>query len=150
MTKMAEKAQAIAFKERIQALENQMRDLPQVDLEVNHYFAHGTYTRELIIPAGVMLTGKIHLFSTVNILSQGKMKIATSEGMKVVEAPYTFVSAPGEKKVGVALEDSVFINVFPWDGIDDTEAIVEKYTVASYENLEKRLEGMKCQSLQQQ
>jgi len=116
-----------------------VRELPPVELEEKHYFAHGTYTRELHIPKGTVLTGKIHRESCINILSKGKLKVVTDEGEYEVEAPHTFVSGPGVKKAGFALEDSIWINVHPWDGEANEsalEAIEDSVIVPSYEALD--------------
>lgn len=124
-------------RERMKKLETAMLKFPQLELEEKHYFAHGTYTRELFIPAGTVLTGKIHRHSCINILSKGKMKVVTDEGEYEIEAPHTFVSGPGVKKAGVALEDSIWINVHPWDGEEDLKAIEHELIAPDYEALEE-------------
>lgn len=122
---------ALNTRQAIVALEQAMRANPdiQVEFEVKHYFAHGTYTKELYIPAGVVLTGKIHRNSCINILSKGKMRVISDEGQYDIEAPYVFVSGPDVKKAGYALEDSIWINVFPWNGADTPEQIEEAVTI---------------------
>lgn len=126
-------------RDRIQALEEIMlRDFDQVQLEVKHYFAHGTYTRELYIPAGITLTGEIHRYATINIIPKGKIRVVTDQGTHDIEAPHTFVTGPGVKKAGYALEDTVWINVFPWEGeeIADEKLIRKLFTVPNYNALE--------------
>lgn len=111
-------------------------DMPGPDLEVEHYFAHGTYTRVLHIPAGTIITGKIHRYSCVNIVSQGKIAVITDEGEFEIEAPHIFVSGPGVKKAGVALEDTIWINVHPWEGEEDLKMIEQTLIAPNYEALE--------------
>jgi len=62
-------------------MERLMRQAPQVELKVKHYFSKGVYARELHIPAGVILTGEIHKFENLNILSQGKIEVLTEKGL---------------------------------------------------------------------
>jgi hypothetical protein len=107
---------ALTHQQRVAILEREMASHPKAEIVTNHYFAEGTYTREILIPAGTLLTGKLHRFSCINILAKGKIKVVTDEGEYDVEAPYTFVSGAGVKKVGYVLEDAVWINVHPWDG----------------------------------
>lgn len=76
-----------------------------------HHFAHGVYGRELHIPAGVGLVGKMHRYSTLNILAKGEIAVTTPDGPKVLTAPAVFVSPAGTKKVGIAITDCVFLNV---------------------------------------
>lgn len=108
-----------------------------IDLEVKHYFAEGTYTRELFIPKGTVLTGKIHRQSTINIIAKGKIRAISDQGTHDIEAPHIFVTGPGVKKAGYALEDTVWINVLPWDGEEDIELIENTFTAPSYEALEE-------------
>ena len=119
------------------ALEAAMLTCEQLELVTNHYYAKGTYTRELILPAGTLLTGKIHRHSCINILAKGKIKVVTDEGEYDIEAPYTFVSGAGVKKAGYVLEDAVWINVHPWDGQMTIEQIEHNVIVPSYEQLEQ-------------
>ena len=97
------------------------RELTPVEFVVEDFFATGTYMRVLHIPANHILTGEIHKERSVNILVKGKIAIATSQGDKLMEAPAYFVTEPGEKKAGYALEDTIWINVFP--NADDEENI---------------------------
>tara|TARA_R110002094_G_scaffold157781_2_gene144041 strand:+ start:7710 stop:8126 length:417 start_codon:yes stop_codon:yes gene_type:complete len=106
-----------------------------IDLEVKHFFAHKTYTRELFIPAGTVLTGEIHRYSAINIISKGKIRVVTDEGEYDIEAPHTFVSGAGVKKAGYALEDTIWINVHYWDGEQTVEQIGQEVTIPSYEAL---------------
>jgi hypothetical protein len=76
-----------------------------------HHFEQGVYMRELFIPKGMVLTGKIHKTKHLNILSAGKITVWTEEGMKTLTAPAVIRSEPGIKRVGYAHEDSVWITV---------------------------------------
>lgn len=119
----------------LQALEEALLELPQADIEIKHYFAHGTYTREAHLPKGTTLTGKIHRHSCINILAKGKMLVVTNEAEYEIEAPYTFVSGPGVKKAGHVIEDAIWINVHPWDGEEDLEMIEQEIIKPSFEVL---------------
>ena len=123
---------ALTNRDLIELLDVELASHPgRCDLEVKHYFSDGIYTRELYIPKGVALTGKIHKTSCINILAKGKMRVISDTGEYDIEAPYTFVSAPLIRKAGYALEDSVWINVHPWDGSSTIEQIEELVTVSN-------------------
>jgi hypothetical protein len=122
---------------KMESLEDAIiNDCEQIELKAEHYFAHGTYTRELFIPKGTVLTGKIHRESCINIISKGSILVLTDEGDKEIHAPYTFVSGSGVKKAGYALEDTIWINVHPWEGEQDLDLIENQVIVPSYEQLE--------------
>jgi len=67
-------------RDKVIALENLMKEQPQLELKVVHYFSPGVYARELHIPAGTMLTGKIHKYEQLNILIKGDMSVLTENG----------------------------------------------------------------------
>ena len=135
---MNQVARRQAHRERRDALDAAMQATGQtVELLVEHHFSNFTYTRELFMPAGTVLTGKIHRFECTNILSKGRVLVATEDGLVEIEAPCTFVTGPGISKVMTALEDSVFINVHPWDGYSTVEQIERQLIVPSYEALEQ-------------
>lgn len=98
------------------------------ELKETHHFADGIYGRELFIPAGTVLTGKIHRHSTLNLLIQGDITVTTPEGMKRIQAPAVFVSEPGTKKAGYAHTDTIWVNVHPTK-ITDLAAIEAKFIV---------------------
>lgn len=98
----------IPTRETIEQFERILSELPQVDLPVRHYFSPGLYAREMTIPAGVLLTGKIHKTAHLNTISKGKIEVWTEDGMRIIEAPYTFVSQPGTKRVGRTFEETVW------------------------------------------
>lgn len=113
--------------EQLRALEGAMlAHLPPVEAPVTHHFAHGIYGREMFIPAGTMLTGKIHRYSTLNLLIQGEITVTTPEGVKRIAAPAVFVSPPGCKKVGFAHTDVRWVNVHP-TRLTDLAAIEQKF-----------------------
>lgn len=114
--------------EQIKRLETELAKFPAVEAPITHHFAEGIYGREMFIPAGTMLTGKIHRFSTLNILLQGAIEVTTPEGVRRLEAPCVFVSPPGCKKVGFAHTDVRWINVHP-TRLKDIASIEEKFIV---------------------
>lgn len=101
----------IPTREQIERLEAQMRTMEQLPIEPVHHFADGLYAREITIRAGTILTGKVHSTEHLNIVSQGRIAVWTEDGMKIVAAPCTLVSRPGTKRVGFALEDTVWTTI---------------------------------------
>lgn len=91
---------------------------PQVELPVRHFFSPGVYARELTIYAGCLLTGAVHKFQQLNILSKGKMRVLVEGVFVDVEAPYTVVSPPGTKRIAYAVTDCVWTTIL---GTDDTD-----------------------------
>lgn len=107
-----------------------MLALPQVELQAVHHFAPGLYARELRIPKGTVLTGAIHKFANLNIMSAGDMTVLTEGGPVRVKAPFTVVSPAGTKRVAYAHEDTVWTTVFASEETDP-EKIVDHFTTSS-------------------
>ena len=113
---------AAPSRDQIKRLESHMAQLPQLEIQTRHHFAHGLYAREITIPAGCVLTGKVHAEEHLNIVSKGRIVVWTEDGMKDVRAPFTMVSRPGTKRVGLAVEETVWttIHANPQDDTDLT------------------------------
>jgi len=93
----------------VDALEQAMREHPQITIEPVHRFADGVYSREITIPKGTLLTGKIHKTRHLNIISAGKISVwSPTEGVREITAPFSFVAEPGTRRVGFAHEDTVW------------------------------------------
>jgi quercetin dioxygenase-like cupin family protein len=106
------------------------------DFKTTHHFTPGIYMRELFIPKGTTLIGKIHKHEHLNILSQGDITVWTDDGMKRLTASTVIKSQPGIKRVGHAHEDSVWITVHlnPTDE-RDVDLIEEMLTAKTFEEV---------------
>ena len=105
----------VETQEAVSRLENAMVEkFPEIQIELKHLFSDGLYLREVFIPAGTLLTGKIHREQHLVVVSQGYMSVWTEgKGSEMVVAPSTFVSQPGTRRVGYAYEDTVWTTVHP-------------------------------------
>lgn len=123
---------------KVVELEQHIKDLPQVEIPLEHHFAPGVYARVIYIPAGVVLTGKIHKTLHMCILAQGTIHVTVDNGehAEVYEGFCIFNAPAGSKKAIYAETDSVFINIHPTD-LTDIEEIEEVFIAPSYEALEQ-------------
>lgn len=115
-----EEVSSFISRDKIIALENEIRKCPQTDIPVVHHFSDGIYAREITIPQFCVLTGKVHKTVHLNIVSKGDITVWTEEGMKRIKAPCTIVSKPGTKRVGYAHEETVWTTIH---GTDETDLI---------------------------
>jgi hypothetical protein len=95
------------------------------DLPVRHWVCGGIYTRELFIPAGVTLTGKIHGRDHMCALLQGDLSVMGDRGMMRIQPPFACESKAGAKRVGHAHEDCVFATFHRTD-LTDIDAIEDE------------------------
>lgn len=96
--------------------------------KLEHFFISGIYMRKLTIAAGTVLVGKTHATEHLVVVASGRILVYGEEcGTKELVAGQCFVSGPGSKRAGYALEDTVFINIHsnPTDekDLDALEAI---------------------------
>lgn len=115
---MSANAVAVGNRAEIVALEARLRELPQLDLPPKHWFSKGLYARELFIPKGTIVVGKIHAHANLNIISLGEISVLTEEGALRIRAPFTIVSPPGTKRVGYAHEDTIWTTIHATDETD--------------------------------
>jgi hypothetical protein len=108
-------------REKIDVLLGHLMAMPQVEIPLQHFFAHGVYARQGVIKKGTLLIGAIKKISHINIITSGDISIFTEAGEQRITGPATMVSAPGTKRVGYAHEDTVWTTII---GTDQTE--VEK------------------------
>ncbi len=103
--------------------------------EVIHHFSPGIYAREMRIPKGTLLTGKIHKTEHLCILN-GDIEIASQDGKGRFTGYLTFLSKPGVKRIGYAYEDTVFTTIHAIEGTDISaiEAALVVDTFEQYEN----------------
>ncbi len=88
--------------------------LDLAELKPVHRFGPGVYMRELTIPTGTLLTGEIHRTEHFCIVSKGLISVWTAgEGVRWIEGPATFLSRPGARRVGWALQETVWTTVHP-------------------------------------
>jgi len=111
----------------------------QVHVEVKHHFTNGVYAREGCLPKGMALVGKIHKYAHLNVVSKGKIRVATEDGIKIIEAPATFVSPAGTKRAGYVLEDTVW-TTFHATTQTDAQDIEQAVIAKNYAELDKYLE----------
>ncbi|NOT96233.1 MAG: hypothetical protein HOP00_07980 [Nitrospira sp.] len=123
-------------------LENRIRDFTisgevssTPNCPLTHHFAPGAYGREIHIPAGMLVVGKIHKHAHVNILSQGHVLVYTEYGPESFQAPRTWVSEPGTKRVVYAVSDVVWttIHVTSETNLEVIEDIVIAKSYEEYE-----------------
>lgn len=98
----------------LQLEEHMRKDVDAVGPEAfvtRHHFAPGTYSREIELPAGSCVIGKIHRHAHANVISRGSALVATPDGVLELRAPYTFISEPGTKRLVLAIEDVVWTTI---------------------------------------
>lgn len=127
------------YRDRVVALEGAIRerdDCMEGDcFPLKHHFAPGVYAREIFLPAGCTIVGKIHRHEHLIIFIKGSVAIVSEEGRTLVEAPETMVSPAGVKRAVHALTDAIITTIHVTEETDLEK--IEEYVIApSFEALE--------------
>lgn len=77
-------------------------------LQVTHHLLNGLYAREIFLPAGTLLTGKIHNFDHLSVLSAGDVSVMTDDGIVRIKAPFTWPSKAGTKRLIYVHSDTIW------------------------------------------
>ena len=103
----------------------------QTELPLKHSFAPGVYARELEIPAGTLLIGKIHKHRHHNFLMKGSILVLTeTNGVELLQAPLMIVSEEGTQRIGYAITDTLWTTVHENKyNSEDLDAIEERTVV---------------------
>jgi len=112
--------------EQIMELQQAIGELPQVELPLFHHFTDHAYARELHIPAGVAIVGKMHRTHHFLIVASGHISVTTGEGQEDVIGPKVIITTPGTKRAIYAHTDAVLITCHVTDetDLDKIEAAV--------------------------
>jgi len=134
-----EKCKELHPKDYIKTLETFGKSLPfvsledadkvnfaQVHLETKHHFSLGIYARELFIPKGSMIVGKLHKCPQLNIMTKGDISVLVGEEIKRLQAGAIVSSPAGTQRVAFAHEDSVWITILATNETD-VDVIEDKF-----------------------
>ena len=99
------------IRELVYAIENQIKQFPQIEISVTHKFSDGLYYREILIPKGCRLAGRLHKQSDMNVVYYGDIDILTEFGFKRVTGQCSFPGKAGIKQVGIAYEDTLWATI---------------------------------------
>jgi hypothetical protein len=132
-------------------IETVLKDLPQLEIKINHHFGKGVYAREMIMPKHSIVVGKIHKYENLNCLSKGMVTVVSTDGVVKLEAPCTFVASPGVKRILFAHTDVVWTN-FHGTHEKDLAKIEDEFIAKDYseveniteDELQKIKEAMTC------
>jgi len=90
---------------------------------LKHSFADGIYVREIFIPKGMLIVGKLHKHEHPNFLMSGSVQVITESGGKeTLTAPLSMISPAGTKRVVFTLEDTVWITIHRTDKTNPKDA----------------------------
>lgn len=122
--------------DRIDQLEQAMvENLPAVNCPVIHRFTDKMYIREIYMPAGTLVTSKIHKTHHPFVVSMGSVSVKIDDGeWQLIEAPYSGTTLPGTRRVLYINSDTIWTTFHVNEDNDTDVEKIEKRILEPYEN----------------
>jgi len=102
-----------------------------VELPVVHRFTPGLYVREIFMPAGTLLTSKIHKTEHPFVVTAGRVRVLIpGEGVEEFTSGHVGITKPGTRRLLFIVEDTTWLTFHPLaereSGPADLPAIEER------------------------
>lgn len=106
----------LKIRSTIQHVKNKMEKMDGVEFgdcfPLKHTYADGCYVREIFIPKGNFVIGKIHKHSHPNFLLEGEVSVLTEgRGAERLKAPLSMVSEAGTQRIVYTHTDCRWVTV---------------------------------------
>ena len=126
LTNLNNSIEAVKSRENIMIIQHKIEELVASgayksgieDRKLTHHFTEidndydcCLYGREMFMPKGTLVVGKIHKRQGLNFLLKGKVYVATEFGKQWYTAPCIMKGEANVKRIVFAIEDSIFVNV---------------------------------------
>lgn len=95
----------------LQRLQSAMLPMATALPEPQHIFHPGWYERRLMVPAGMLIIGKIHHHDHILGVISGHALVISAFGRDEVRGGYLGVSQAGVKRAVLAFEDTLFVTL---------------------------------------
>ena len=134
----------IAQEQIKQMIVNGVAESAESNCPLKHYFSPvdekygcAVYGREIFLPKGTLVIGKIHRHQHLNFIMKGKVSVNTEFGIKYFEAPCIFVSEKGLKRAVYAEEDCIWVTVHMTEhvGEENLDKIEDEVIAKTYGEL---------------
>ena len=142
----------VRFRETVLAAQQEMQQMIDSgvaesaleDCTLKHYFTPkdekygcSTYAREIFLPKGSFVIGKIHRHPHLNFISKGRVKVFTEFGDKHLVAPCTFISEVGLKRAVYAEEDTIWttVHLTEFENESDLDKIEQEVISPTYDDM---------------
>lgn len=108
----------VTMADKVQNLKAACAHLPQTPIPTQHFLLDGMYVRQTFIPAGTAFVGRRHKKAHFFMVLKGLAEVTMEEGIVTLRSGMTLMCAPGTRRAGITIEDTVFAGVFQTDKTD--------------------------------
>ncbi len=105
---------------------------PQIEFPLVHRFTPGLYAREIFMPAGSVLTSKIHKTEHPYVVTKGCVSVwSEGKGWERIEGPFVGITKPGTRRLLYIHKDTTWITFHPTNETD--LAVIEQQLIEPHE-----------------
>lgn len=113
---------------KLDAADVGISQMEQFNFPVRHLFTPGLCVREIFMPAGAILTSRIHLFEHPFVISLGVCSVWSNEhGWETLRAPHTGITRPATRRALYIHEDTIW-STFHVTTETDPEKLIKAIT----------------------
>lgn len=113
----------------IDALELEMSKYPGLECPLAHEFIPGFYVRSILMPAGSIITSKVHGTRHPYFVAHGKLTVVSwPKGAERIEGPHWGMTEPGTRRV-LFIEEETLWTTFHATDLTDVEAIEDEILI---------------------
>lgn len=117
----------------INLLEQEIAKYPAVDMPVGHIFTPGLYVRTIFMPAGTILTSRIHKTEHPFVVHKGRCVVyIEGHGAYEIVAPHFGITRAGTRRALHIVEDTYWTTFHPTQKttVEEVEAeIIEPHEI---------------------
>lgn len=115
----------------------------RVETPLRHFFTGGICAREITIPKGAVIVGRVHKQGNLNVMLRGNITILTEDGIQTHEGGAVIASGPGTQRIGYAHEETVWMTVLATNETDP-DVVFESCTFASLDDFNLACAGVQA------
>jgi hypothetical protein len=132
MSELIEKKQSDLKIDELEAA--MLNNFSMINCPLVHRFTEGLYVREIFMPAGSLITSKIHKTQHQFFILKGAVSVWNNDGEEVyLEAPYIGTTEPGTRRILYIWEDCIWATSHPNPNNETVEQIEERI-LEKYDN----------------
>jgi quercetin dioxygenase-like cupin family protein len=121
-TQLEIKEENIIIRSKILSIEEQLKLVPGAMVgdcfPLKHTFVPGMYIREITMPAGALLTSKIHKMEHPYFILRGDVSVLTEKGVVRLKTGFSGITPAGTKRLLYCHEETVWVTVHRTDSTD--------------------------------
>lgn len=117
-------------------MQNRADDLGADPFPLYEHLSDGFYRREVHLPAGHVIVGAVHTKESYAIVMRGKVLVIDEDGVREIIGPCTLTQKAGKQKIGLVLEDCIWLDIHTTDAETTEQAYAELF-LNSYDDYDR-------------